>query len=88
MLLLVARRAKTALMQRIDARLKVPYLPVYCALFCPYLHKDKATKRATAFGLFGECCFISTFKLLRFLFRFLAKLQVITTGQLANLSRF
>ena len=41
---------KLQLLQHIDARLKVPYLPVYCALFCPYLHKDKATKRATAFG--------------------------------------
>ena len=59
---------------------KVPYLPVYCALFCPYLHKDKATKQATAFGLFGECCFISTFKLcssFRFLFRFIPLLFIV-----------
>ena len=51
MLLLVARRAKTATGAVYRRTGKVPYLPVYCALFCPYLHKDKATKRATAFGL-------------------------------------
>ena len=51
MLLLVARRDKTTIKAVYRLTDEVPYLPVYCALFCPYLHKDKATKRATAFGL-------------------------------------
>ena len=29
---------------------EVPYLFVFRALFCPYLHKDKATKQITASG--------------------------------------
>lgn len=53
MFFVCARRAKTALMQCINATEKVSYLFAYCALFCPYLHKDKATKQITAFGLFG-----------------------------------
>ena len=53
MLLLVARRDKTTIKVVYRLTGKVPYLPVYCALFCPYLHKDKATKRATASGIGG-----------------------------------
>lgn len=52
-----ARHAKTAFMQCVDAWLKVPYLFVFRALFCPYLHKDKATKQTTAYGHW-ESCFI------------------------------
>ena len=33
---------------------EVPYLFAYCALFCPYLHKDKATKQITASGCICE----------------------------------
>ena len=55
MLFICARRAKTATGAAYRRTGKVPYLPVYCALFCPYLHKDKATKQATAFGLLGRC---------------------------------
>ena len=63
MLLLVARRDKTTIKAVYRLTDEVPYLFAYCALFCPYLHKDKATKQITASGLIGECCFISTFKL-------------------------
>ena len=54
MLLLVARRAKTAIIAAYRRTDEVPYLPAYCALFCPYLHKDKATKQATASGCICE----------------------------------
>ena len=45
-------------------------MPVYCALFCPYLHKDKATKQATAFGLIGAAFLWNTAKPLFFLISF------------------
>ena len=45
-----ARRDKTT--TKVVYRLtdEVPYLFVFRALFCPYLHKDKATKQITASG--------------------------------------
>ena len=39
MINICARRAKTALMQCIDARLKVPYLFVFRALFCTRVNR-------------------------------------------------
>ena len=57
MINICARRAKTATGAAYRRTEKVPYLPVYCALFCPYLHKDKATKQATDFGLLWERLF-------------------------------
>ena len=51
MLLISARRDKTTIKVVYRLTDEVPYLFAYCALFCPYLHKDKATKQATAFGL-------------------------------------
>ena len=54
MLLLVARRDKTTIKVVYRLTDEVPYLFAYCALFCPYLHKDKATKQITASGCVCE----------------------------------
>ena len=54
MLLLVARRDKTTIKVVYRLTDEVPYLFAYCALFCPYLHKDKATKQITASGCLGQ----------------------------------
>ena len=53
MLLISARRDKTTIKVVYRLTDEVPYLFVFRALFCPYLHKDKATKQITASGLFG-----------------------------------
>ena len=73
-----ARRAKTALMQRINATEKVSYCKgsifALLRLFVHYSNFSllikpfnathaKITYLCNRFGLFGECCFISTFKL-------------------------
>ena len=71
MLLISARRDKTTIKVVYRLTDEVPYLPVYCALFCPYLHEDKATKRATAFGLIGAVFLWNTAKPLFFLNSFL-----------------
>ena len=71
MLLLVARRDKTTIKVVYRLTDEVPYLFAYCALFCPYLHKDKATKQITASGLFGAAFLWNTAKPLFFLISFL-----------------
>ena len=50
MLFIRARRDKTTIKVVYRLTDEVPYLFAYCALFCPYLHKDKATKQITASG--------------------------------------
>ena len=45
-----ARRDKTTIKVVYRLTDEVPYLFVFRALFCPYLHKDKATKQITASG--------------------------------------
>ena len=45
-----ARRDKATIKVVYRLTDEVPYLFAYCALFCPYLHKDKATKQITASG--------------------------------------
>ena len=49
-----ARRDKTTIKVVYRLTDEVPYLFAYCALFCPYLHKDKATKQITASGCICE----------------------------------
>ena len=65
-----ARRDKTT-KSSVSTHGKVPYLFVFRALFCPYLHKDKATKQITAFGLFGTAFLRNTAKPLFFLNSFI-----------------
>ena len=50
MINICARRDKTTIKVVYRLTDEVPYLFAYCALFCPYLHKDKATKQITASG--------------------------------------
>ena len=52
MINICARRDKTTIKAVYRLTDEVPYLFVFCALLCPYLHKDTATKQITASG----CC--------------------------------
>ena len=65
-----ARRDKTTIKVVYRLTDEVPYLFVFRALFCPYLHKDKATKQITASELFGVVFLWNTAKPLFFLISF------------------